>query len=135
MIRDRKQNSGAGNLVENQLYRLFAPIIVWPGCEDLVTDEMKERLRISRLSEPLAKTATDYECMVYLHTASLAAMPSDRWCRIYEHLFSQAYPEQAKKIGVYRNGLNDVEKRELMRLRDWIYEQQMKGIREKRAES
>jgi hypothetical protein len=108
---------------------------VWPGYEDLVTDEMKNKVRISRLNGPLTKTATDYECMVYLHTASLAAMPNDRWCRIYEYLFSQAYPDQAKKIGVYSNELNDVEKRELVRLRDWIYEQQMKAIRQKRAES
>ena len=108
---------------------------MWPGYEDLVTEEMKHRIRISRLSEPFTNTATDYECMVYLHTASLAAMPSERTCRIYEYLFSQAYPEQAKKIGVYRNELNDPEKRELVRLKSWIYEQQMKSIRQKRADS
>jgi hypothetical protein len=101
----------------------------------MVTEEMKDKIKFSRLSEPLMKTATDYECMVYLHTATLAAMPNDRWCRIYEHLFSQAYPEQAKKIGISSDGLNDMDKRELMRLRDWIYEQQMKAIRQKRAES
>jgi len=114
---------------------LFAPIIVWPGYEDMVTDEMRDKIKFSRLSEPFTKTATDYECMVYLHTASLAGRPSDRWCGIYEHLFSQSYSEQAKKIGIYSDELNDVEKRELVRLRDWIYEQQMKAIRQKRAES
>lgn len=84
---------------------------MWPGYEDLVTDEMKGKIRISRLTEPFTKTATDYECMVYLHTASLAAMPSERWCRVYEYLFSQAYVEQAKKFGVYRDELDDGEKR------------------------
>jgi hypothetical protein len=100
----------------------------------MVTEEMKDRIKFSRLSDPLTRTATDYECMVYLHTASLAGKPSDRWCRIYEHLFSQYYSEQAKRIGIANNLLDDAEKRELARLRDWIYEQQMKAIRQKRAE-
>jgi hypothetical protein len=101
----------------------------------MVTEEMKYRTQSSRLSEPSAKTASDYECMVYLHTATLAGRPNDRWCRIYEYLFSQAHPEQAKKIGVYSNGLNDMEKRELVRLRDWIYERQMSLMRQKDGHS
>jgi hypothetical protein len=97
----------------------------------MVTDEMKDRIKSSRLTEPLGKTATDYECMVYLHTASLAAKPTDRWCKIYEHLFSRAYPEQAKKLGVYDGELDPSEERELDGLRDWIYELQMKSLTRK----
>lgn len=102
---------------------------MWPGYEDLVTDEMKTRIRLTRLARPPAATASDYECMVYLHTATLACMPNEMWSRIYEFLFSQAYPEQAKKIGVYKDELRDGEKRELTRLRSWIYQQQMKTIK------
>ena len=108
-------------------------MIVWPGYEDMVTEEMKDRIKFSRLTEPLGKTATDYECMVYLHTATLAGKPSERWCRVYEHLFSQAYPDQAKKIGLYRNGLDEVDRRELDKLRDWIYDRQMESMKRGRA--
>ena len=73
--------------------------------------------------------------MVYLHTASLAHMSSERSCSIYEYRFSQAYPELAKEIGVCRNELDDAETREAAKLRSWIYGQQMKMMREERAES
>jgi len=102
---------------------------VWPGYEDLVTDEMKSRIRLTRFAQHPAATASDYECMVYLHTATLARMPNEMWGRIYEFLFSQAYSEQAKKIGIYRNELEDTKKRELTGLRRWIYQQQIKAIK------
>lgn len=108
---------------------------MWPGYEDLVTDEMKTRIRMARLRQPLATTATDYECMVYLHTATLAHIPNERWCRVYEFLFSRAYPEQAGKIRVYRTELNEVEKRELGELKSWIHQQQMKAMRNKRLKN
>lgn len=100
---------------------MFAPIIVWPGYEDMVTDEMKVGIkssRLARMSEPSISTATDYECMVYLHTATLAGRPSDRWIRIYQYLFSQAYHEKAKRIGGCVDALDDAEKRDLDKLRD-----------------
>jgi hypothetical protein len=102
----------------------------------MVTDEMKAGIkfsRMARMSELSVRAATDYECMVYLHTATLAGRPSERWCRIYEHLFSQAYPDQAKKIGLYRDGLDEMDTRELDKLREWIYERQVESMKQRRA--
>jgi len=41
------------------------------------------------------------------------------------YLFSKYCPEQAKRIGVYREKLTEVEKRKLEELKKWIYKQQM----------
>jgi len=57
-----------------------------------------------------SNTATDYEAMVYLHTASLATPFSESWYNIYMYLLSKYYPQQAKRIGVYREKLTEVER-------------------------
>ena len=111
--------------LERQIKRMFAPIVVFTGCEDFVTEEMKARIHIERLLTPFEKSATDYEAMVYLFTASLAVPFSERWYNIYTFLFSKYYPEQAKRIGVYRENISESEKRELSRLKKWIYQKQM----------
>ena len=65
LVRGRRLSQAEVSNVLEELQRqsivqLFAPIIAWPGYEDLVTDEMKRRIRISRLTEPFTKIATDY---------------------------------------------------------------------------
>lgn len=90
-----------------------------------MTEEMKSRIQMERLATPLSETATDYEAMVYLHTASLAVPISQEWYHIYSFLFSKYHPEQAKKIGVYKDQITELEQRELRRLKEWIYRQQM----------
>jgi len=111
--------------LERQIRRMFAPIVVFTGFGDLVTEEMKTRIHLERLLTPFEESATDYEAMVYLYTASLAVPFSERWYNIYTYLFSKYYPEQAKKIGVYRNALSELEQHELSRLKKWIYEKQL----------
>ena len=111
--------------LEKCIRRMFAPIVVFKGFEDLVTEEMRTRITLERLADPFSNTATDYEAMVYLHTASLATPFSENWYNIYTYLFSKYYPEQAKRIGVYREKLTEVEKRKLEELKKWIYRQQM----------
>ncbi|MHA1621593.1 MAG: hypothetical protein ACTSVO_05565 [Candidatus Heimdallarchaeaceae archaeon] len=110
--------------LERQIKRMFAPIVVWKGYEDMVTEEMKIRIRLERLLTS-EETATDHEAMVYLHTASLAVPFSREWYDIYTFLFSKYYPEQAKRIDVYREQINEMEQRELSKLKKWIYEKQM----------
>ena len=105
---------------------MFAPIVVFTGCEDFVTERMKVRIYMERLLNPFDESATDYEAMVYLFTASLAVPFSERWYNIYTFLFSKYYPEEAKRIGVYRDNLSELEQYELSRLKKWIYEKQMK---------
>jgi len=90
----------------------------------MVTENMKTRIQIERLATPFSETATDYEAMVYLHTASLAVPFSQEWYNIYTFLFSKYHPEQAKVIGVYREQLTELEQHELTKLKKWIYQQQ-----------
>jgi len=110
--------------LERQIKRMFAPIVVYSGCEDLVTEKMKNHVQIERLITS-EETATDYEAMVYLHTASLAVPFSEDWYHIYSFVFSKYYPEQAKEIGVYGEEITEIEQRELSRLKKWIYRQQL----------
>jgi len=104
---------------------MFAPIVAYTGCEDIITEEMKTRIQIERLAEPFSETATDYEAMVYLHTASLALPLSREWYNIYTYLFSKYHPEKAKEIEVHTERISELEERELSQLKKWIYRQQM----------
>jgi len=103
---------------------MFAPIVVFTGCEDLVTERMRTRIHMERLLTPSKEAATDYEAMVYLHTASLTVPFTEKWFHIYSFLFSKYHPDQAKGIGVYREEITELEQRELSRLKNWIYRQQ-----------
>lgn len=103
---------------------MFAPIIAYRGWENMVTEEMKTRIKMERFATPLSETATDYEAMVYLHTASLAMPLSREWNNIYTFLFSKYHQEQAKGIDVYREQITELEQRELTHLKKWIYRQQ-----------
>ncbi|RLI39580.1 hypothetical protein DRO64_10340 [Candidatus Bathyarchaeota archaeon] len=111
--------------LERYIKRLFAPIIVFDGFEGIVTENIIIRVMVERLSDLLSKTATDYEAMVYLHTASLAAPLSEEWQNIYAYLFSKYHPREARKIGVYRDELTEAEKRKLLDLKKWLYKRQM----------
>lgn len=111
---------------ERGVKRVFAPIIAYTGWEDVVTDDMKNRIQIERLANPLLETATDYEAMVYLHTASLATPLSGEMTNIYSYLFSKYHTEQAKGIGVYLDNISETEEHELSQLKDWIFKKQMK---------
>ena len=110
---------------ERGVKRVFAPIIAYTGWEDVVTDDMKNRIQIERLANPLMETATDYEAMVYLHTASLATPLSHEMVNVYSFLFSKYYAEQAKGIGVYTEKISETEQRELSNLKKWIYRKQI----------
>jgi len=117
--------------LEKCIRRMFAPIVVFRGFEDLVTEEMKARITVERLADPFSNTATDYEAMVYLHTASLAVPFSEDWRNIYMYLFSKYYPTHAERIGVYKDKLTEQEKRKLKDLKKWIYKQQMNSFGKK----
>lgn len=114
---------------KKQIKRFFAPIIAHQGWEDVVTEKMKTKIQIERLRDPSAETATDYEAMVYLHTASLATPLSQRWYNIYSFLFSEYHPKQAKEIGVYKKQVTEFEKRELSHLKKWIYKKSIRNER------
>ena len=111
---------------EKGVKRIFAPIIAFTGWEDVVTEDMKTKIQMERLANPLIETATDYEAMVYLHTASLATPLSTEMTNVYSYLFSKYHGEQAKRIGVYSDNITEMEQRELSKLKKWIYDKQTK---------
>jgi hypothetical protein len=109
---------------EKEVKRFFAPIIAYQGWEDIVTEDMKNRIQMERLANPSSETATDYEAMIYLHTASLATPLSREMQNIYSFLFSKYHLEQAKQIGVYTDKITEQEQRELLKLKKWICQKQ-----------
>lgn len=109
---------------EKEIKRLFAPIIAYKGWEDMVTEEMKNRIQIERFANPSDRTATDYEAMIYLHTASLATPLSREIQEIYSFLFSKYNPEKAREIGVYKDRITERQQHELSRLKNWLYQKQ-----------
>jgi len=110
--------------LERLIKRMFAPIVVFRGYEDFVSEDMRMRIQLERLIN-FEETSTDYEAMVYLHTASLAVPLSQEWYNIYAFLFSKYYPEKAKEIGVYKEQVTEREQKKLLELKKWIYKQQM----------
>jgi hypothetical protein len=82
---------------------------------------------MERFATPPSETATDYEAMVYLHTASLATPLSREMTNVYSYLFSKYHTGQAKKIDVYMDKITETEERELSRLKKWIFQKQMKS--------
>ncbi len=110
---------------EKGIRRFLAPIIAYTGWEDVVTDEMKMRIQMERLANPSRETATDFEAMVYLHTASLGTPLSREMTNVYSYLFSKYHTEQAKKIDVYTDKITEIEERELTQLKKWIFQRQV----------
>jgi hypothetical protein len=110
--------------LERLIKRMFAPIVVFRGCEDFVSEDMRRRIQLERLTN-FEEISTDYEAMVYLYTASLAVPFSQEWYNIYTFLFSKYYPEKAKEIGVYKEQITEREQKMLLDLKKWIYKQQI----------
>ena len=113
---------------------LTNPIIGHRGWEDSITPEQKARIKIERMKQ-IAETkgqkvevATEFECLVYISTASLAQPLSQTWFRIYTYLFRKFYPEQAKEIfEEYEGQKLDIQgEQELVSLKRWLHKQSKK---------
>ena len=117
------------------IYGICAPIIADPRWQN-IPKELKELAFIQRLGNSLKcveeEKATEFDALIYLHTASLSVPFSERWFRIYVYLFRKYFPEHAKVIELPEVKLTELEKEELDRLRSWIYKQQIKYLRERK---
>jgi len=120
--------------VERAVFALAAPIITWPGMENLVTEEHRNNIIASRMAAAIEnrEEATDWEAMIYLHTASLATPLDHDHAQIYFYLFSKLLPQHAEKIGLPNVELNDYLSGKLQRLKEWIFRQQLKAWKKKR---
>lgn len=123
--------------VENMVWAIQAPIIVWPGFEDGLPDHLKNRIPLERLA--LAATgetemATDAEAVAYLHTASLVQPLSHDVARVYLHIaakyLGKALPEDFQNE--HETPLEPQQAEELAKLKRWIRKKQVEAMKEKR---
>lgn len=116
-----------------RLYVTKAPLIGHPGWMHLLKSEHFIKTAIEhRIKEAMncvkEEVATEYEALLYLHTASLAAPFSTEWYRIFFHLFDKFYGHLAPQDLKFNGKLSDDEERSLLDLRKWIFDKQMKAI-------
>jgi len=124
----------AEEAVAHLSHALEAPLIGWPGWTDVL-----ERHRSVALGHRLKDTegfregmATEFEAMLYLSTASMAAPLGHHEAHVYMALFTRFLPEWAKEASIaYDAPLDLVEKELLDRLRRWIYRAQKDHLRSK----
>ena len=117
------------------------PIIVFPGgwgdtlpdwIKGAITvDRLEANIRASRGEEP---TGTDSEACAYLYTAGLTAPMDHDWSQIYLYVATKTYArhkggEVPEDIRV--ETLNDYQRGELKRLKNWLYRQRVK-VRQER---
>ena len=140
IIGKKKKGKEEKQFTERLAYMLMAPTIVWPQMEGSITEEMKQRCKTERLlavAQGVEGTATDFEAMIFISSATLANPPSQTWFRLYIHLFKRFYPEQHKQItgemGEEREP-QPHELQELERLKQWIYKKQTEAIKAKQKQ-
>jgi len=111
------------------------PKIVMPLFEDAaIPDNIRnqifmERILLARNGEKLASEA---ETLWYLSTASLSAPFSYSWYRIFLYLFRRWCMNTKKEIPEFAGEeivLEELEQRELKRLREWLYSKSMEHLK------
>jgi len=104
----------------------------WEPPEGILEDIRKE------LQNPNRKTASNAEVVAYLSSASLANPPSEQWTRIYMYVARSYLKSKGWKkfssgmefLDEYKT-LRPEDKRELKRLKEWIFEEQRKDLAER----
>ena len=136
-MRQMMTMSDAEQFVTRMMFLLTAPYIGYPGWGDEPSfwERHKERITFDRfaqhMKDPETELATEYEAMLYLSSASLAAPMSHDWGQVYFYLFTRIFPEQAKEIGNEVTELDPGQREDLARLRAWIFRVQMSHVKAK----
>jgi len=116
------------------VYGLFAPIVVYQGNE-ILPEYLKVLSKGHRMFNSIncveQKIATEFDALIYLHTASLAVPFSTDWFEIYVHLFRKFFSKHADIIDLPRVELDNYKEHLLRDLRSWIYKQQAKHLKNK----
>ena len=128
---DRK---GPDWVVDSIMYCLLAPFIGYPGWEEVVSRH-KDRIILTRLGHGLeiaeTQQATEFETMLYLSSASLAAPMDHDWAEIYFHLFHRCYPNQPAAEDIPNRELRPDQVEDLTRMRRWLYRTQVNHMKAK----
>ncbi len=95
---------------------------------------MKEKVHLYRLLETKEienKMATDYEAMLYTHTASLVKPLEHEWFKIYMHTFSKYHNVKHVLQDKPVEGLDENDLEQLQDLKSWIYKKQTYYLKQK----
>ena len=102
------------------LYSVCAPIIVTPGAEDDVTDDMKEKYKLEaiiHIKEIFEKEeAPDYHALLWLSFASLTTAPSTIFAKIQLQLTKKFFGDKTDFI--VEEKLESYEEKELLKLKN-----------------
>ena len=127
-LEDELKSKKKSEQMLKELVSIFTrPKIVMPGYTDMpIPDNIKSRIFIERLilAKDREKSATDTEAMWYLSTASLAMPLGHHWNNIFFYLIRKFMLKEGKKLFDFLKDeikLDDYEKQELARLKEWIY--------------
>jgi len=115
------------------LYSVSPPIIVTPGAENDVTSDMKEKYTLEALlhiKEIFEKEqAPDYHILLWLSFASLSTAPSQLFGKIQLQLTKKFFSEKCDFVK--EEELEIHEQRELEKLGQWIFKEQIKNLKQK----
>lgn len=118
---------------------IMPPVIVhasWTPPEWIIEDAKKEA------AKPNRRTASDVEALAYLYGASLSMPLNEQWCRIYCHLTRNYLKSKDWKKSDWsmkflddHKTLSRYDQRELSSLKQWIFKQQQKVLKERRKQA
>ena len=115
------------------LYSVCTPIIVTPGAEDDVYDDMKEKYKLEaiiHIKEIFEKEeAPDYHALLWLSFASLTAAPSVIFGKIQIQLTKKFFADKTDFIAEEK--LEPYEENELLKLKKWIFKKQIENLKQK----
>jgi hypothetical protein len=110
------------------------PKIVMPMCEDAtIPDTFRNQIFVERilLAKNGERIASEAETLWYLSTVSLSAPFSHSWYRIFLYLFRRWCMNTKIEIPDFASEeiiLQEIEQRELKRLREWLYKKSVEAI-------
>lgn len=115
------------------LYSVCPLIIVTPGAEDDVYDDMKEKYKLEailNIKEIFEKEeAPDYHALLWLSFASLSTAPSPIFAKIQLQLMKKFFGDKTDFIAEEK--LEPYEEKELSKLKKWIFKKQIEHLKQK----
>ena len=116
---------------------LTDPIVVFPGgWGDTIPQWLKTAITMERMIGDMKgmkgeeSIGTDAEACAYLMTVSLTQPMNSEWTQIYLYVASHTYKRWEKgeiSTDIIVDSLSDYQKRELNRLKAWIYRQRVRN--------
>lgn len=121
--------------IEDVMWALTGPIIVWPGYEHAVPEWIMKEIPLARMTKLMKNEepgqATDLEAVAYLMTASLIAPMPREWEGIYLWAGAKALRESGKKPpeDIAPKTLSEDEKRDYRIFKEWLFRKTMERKR------